>query len=70
MRMTGVVCLAVTVIVPGRGNAQTPAATGRLLVTVVDQTGAVLPTATSPFYGQPTNVMNPRKLQAGLRFGF
>jgi len=26
--------------------------------------------ATSPFFGQPTNVMNPRKLQAGLRFGF
>jgi hypothetical protein len=25
---------------------------------------------TSPFFGQPTNVMNPRKLQAGLRFGF
>jgi hypothetical protein len=25
---------------------------------------------TSPFYGQPTNVMNPRRLQMGLRFGF
>jgi hypothetical protein len=25
---------------------------------------------TSPFFGQPTNVMNPRKMQAGLRFGF
>lgn len=52
MRMTGVVCLAVTVIMPGRGNAQTPAATGRLLVTVVDQTGAVLPTATVTVVGQ------------------
>jgi len=25
---------------------------------------------TSPFFWQPTNVMNPRKLQAGLRFRF
>ena len=25
---------------------------------------------TSPFYGQPTNVMNPRRLQMGIRFGF
>ncbi len=25
---------------------------------------------TSPFFGQPTNVMNPRELQAGIRFGF
>lgn len=25
---------------------------------------------TSPFYGQPTNVMNPRRLQMGVRFGF
>lgn len=25
---------------------------------------------TSPFFGQPTNVMNPRKVQMGLRFGF
>jgi hypothetical protein len=25
---------------------------------------------TSPFFGQPTNVMNPRRLQMGLRFGF
>lgn len=52
MRMTGVVCLAITVIMPGRGSAQTPAATGRLLVTVVDQTGAVLPTATVTVIGQ------------------
>ena len=25
---------------------------------------------TSPFFGQATNVMNPRRLQMGLRFGF
>jgi hypothetical protein len=25
---------------------------------------------TSPFYGQPTNVMNPRRLQMGVTFGF
>lgn len=25
---------------------------------------------TSPFYGQPTSVMNPRRLQMGVRFGF
>ena len=25
---------------------------------------------TSPFFGQPTNVMNPRKVELGLRFGF
>ena len=25
---------------------------------------------TSPFFGQPTNVMNPRRLQLGVRFGF
>ena len=24
----------------------------------------------TPFFGQPTNVMNPRKLQVGMRFGF
>lgn len=25
---------------------------------------------TSPFFGQPTSVMNPRKVQLGIRFGF
>ena len=25
---------------------------------------------TSPFFGQPTNVMNPRKIELGVRFGF
>jgi hypothetical protein len=25
---------------------------------------------TSPFFGMPTNVMNPRKLEVGTRFGF
>ena len=25
---------------------------------------------TSPFFGQPTNVMNPRKVELGVRFGF
>ncbi len=25
---------------------------------------------TSPFFGQPTNVLNPRKLELGMRFGF
>jgi hypothetical protein len=25
---------------------------------------------TSPFFGQPTNVMNPRKIEVGMRFGF
>jgi hypothetical protein len=25
---------------------------------------------TSPFFGQATNVMNPRRLQVGMRFGF
>ncbi len=25
---------------------------------------------TSPFFAQPTNVMNPRKLQVGMRSGF
>jgi hypothetical protein len=24
----------------------------------------------SPFFGQPTNVMNPRKVELGVRFGF
>jgi hypothetical protein len=24
----------------------------------------------SPFFGQPTNVMNPRKIEVGTRFGF
>lgn len=52
IRMTGIVCLALTVIMPGKANAQTPQATGRLLVTVVDQTGAVLPTATVAIVGQ------------------
>ncbi len=56
IRMTGVVCLALfalTVIMPKGAKAQTaPPATGRLLVTVVDQTGAVLPTATVTIVGQ------------------
>lgn len=55
VRMTGVVCLALfamTVIMPRGATAQTTAATGRLLVTVVDQTGAVLPTATVTIVGQ------------------
>ena len=25
---------------------------------------------TSPFFGQPTNVMNPRKIEIGARVGF
>jgi len=25
---------------------------------------------TSPFFGQPTNVLNPRRVQVGARFGF
>ena len=25
---------------------------------------------TSPFFGQPTNVLNPRKVEVGLRLGF
>jgi hypothetical protein len=25
---------------------------------------------TSPFFGQATNVLNPRKLELGIRFGF
>jgi hypothetical protein len=25
---------------------------------------------TSPFFGQPTNVLNPRKVEIGVRFGF
>jgi hypothetical protein len=25
---------------------------------------------TSPFFGQPTNVLNPRKIELGMRFGF
>jgi hypothetical protein len=25
---------------------------------------------TSPFFGQPTNVLNPRKIEIGARFGF
>jgi hypothetical protein len=25
---------------------------------------------TSPFFGQATNVLNPRKVEVGLRFGF
>jgi hypothetical protein len=25
---------------------------------------------TSPFFGQPTNVLNPRKVEVGMRFGF
>jgi hypothetical protein len=25
---------------------------------------------TSPFFGQPTTVLNPRKIELGLRFGF
>ncbi len=25
---------------------------------------------TSPFFGQPTNVAGPRRVQTGLRFGF
>ena len=25
---------------------------------------------TSPFFGQPTNVLNPRKIELGTRFGF
>jgi hypothetical protein len=24
----------------------------------------------SPFYGRPTNVLNPRKIEIGARFGF
>ncbi len=54
IRMTGFVCLALTVIVPSQAQAQAPAATGRLVVTVVDQTGAVLPGATVTVTGQET----------------
>jgi hypothetical protein len=25
---------------------------------------------TSPFFGRPTTVLNPRKLELGMRFGF
>ena len=25
---------------------------------------------TSPFFGEPTNVLNPRKIEIGTRFGF
>jgi hypothetical protein len=25
---------------------------------------------TSPFFGQPTNVTGPRKIEAGIRFAF
>ena len=25
---------------------------------------------TSSFFGQPTNVLNPRKIEVGVRFGF
>jgi hypothetical protein len=25
---------------------------------------------TSPFFGTPTNVLNPRKIEVGARFGF
>ncbi len=53
VRMTGLVCLALTVILPGRAAAQA-AATGRLHVTVVDQTGATLPGATVTVVGQET----------------
>jgi hypothetical protein len=56
-RMTGMVCLAIlaiTVIMPARAKAQTPPATGRLLVTVMDQTGAVLPAAIVTIAGQET----------------
>jgi hypothetical protein len=49
--VAGVVCLAVMVIMPRPAAAQAPAA-GRLLVTVVDQTGAVLPSATVTVAGQ------------------
>lgn len=54
-RMTAGVCLALAAMVlaaTARVDAQTPAATGRLLVTVVDQTGAVLPAATVTIAGQ------------------
>lgn len=50
VRMTGVVCLAWLVAVPA--FAQAPAPSGTLLVTVVDQTGAVLPSASIAVTGQ------------------
>lgn len=52
VRMTGLVCLALTVILPGKAKGQTAPAAGRVLVTVVDQTGAVLPGATVTIVGQ------------------
>ena len=53
VRMTVLVCLILAAARPA--NAQTPAAapaTGTLIVTVIDQTGAVLPTATVTIAGQ------------------
>ena len=49
-RMTVFVCLALWVALPAA--AQTPAATGKLIVTVADQTGAILPNATVTMVGQ------------------
>ena len=56
IRMTVLVCLIVAAASPA--GAQTPAAnpsTGTLIVTVTDQTGAVLPSASVTISGQETS---------------
>ena len=50
VRMAGVVCLVTMAAPPARAQATRP--TGKLLVTVVDQTGGVLPTAPVTIAGQ------------------
>lgn len=51
-RMTVLVCLVALAASPAFGQAPTPAAVGNLVVTVTDQTGAVLPAATVTVTGQ------------------
>ena len=52
VRMTVLVCLVALAASPAFAQAPTPAAGGNLVVTVTDQTGAVLPAATVTVTGQ------------------
>jgi hypothetical protein len=52
VRMTGVVCLVMALLTVGPVAASAQAPRGRVLVTVVDQTGAVLPSATVTLQGE------------------
>jgi hypothetical protein len=61
---TVTLCLVLTLFVAGSAFAQ-PARTGRLLVTVADQTGAIIPAATVT-----TAVAGMRKVEAGMYLTF